>query len=680
MQNKTFALLIFLFLYCTVGQSKNNILDYARQYTISEGLAHNGVTCMLEDSKGYIWIGTYAGLNHYDGYEFTTIKNTIDKEIFVSNRIRSLAEDHKGNIWIGTDNGLTIYDYSQEKFKAIYSNKFIDKDKSGPIVRDILFCDDVGICITEDAGVLIFDENNVLISKYIPDVSIVPGNLKFFNAFRVNPSIILIASQKGIIEFDLKTREFKNVLKGNIFNCNSISRVNDSLLVVTQNYTVSLIKYEASEMEHEYYFYGQIELGQTFNSAFVDNDELWLGTLQNGFVKITNLDDVISGRPIQKEEYSSTSGRDRASCVLVARSGICWGATFNKGIYRFEKNDSPFEFFTSSPEDKYGLSSNHIMHIIKYEDSRFFVSANRGGFGLFNVTTKQYEELPFSYSKNEILRTGFLYVDTHKNFWLKGGDGEGLIRIDYKTRKRDLIISDSVPIFNTDALKTMSEDRNGNMWVGGVGGLYRIVMDNNKVKEVQTLKTLSHFKNKSELMVRSIYVDPAYDFVWVSTDKYGLFRITLEPGNSINDLIVEQYKYDKGIEYSLPTNFATTMIRLPNNDFWVGTENAGICKVIDSDKTPKFIPFTEKHGLSNNVVKGVVYDNEHYLWISTNIGLNRLDTRTNKFRRFSKEDGLPFEDFWYSSAKAKNGNLIFSGLDGLVMFNPNDLPTSETLP
>ncbi len=86
MPKKIFLLLIsFLIpISCLVGQVSN--LENSTKLTISEGLAHNGVTSILEDSKGYLWFGTFDGLNRYDGYKLKTYKNTIDNIIMTNNR------------------------------------------------------------------------------------------------------------------------------------------------------------------------------------------------------------------------------------------------------------------------------------------------------------------------------------------------------------------------------------------------------------------------------------------------------------------------------------------------------------------------------------------------------------------------------------------------------------------
>ena len=77
-----------------------------------DGLSHNAIRCLLQDSRGYVWIGTQMGLNRYDGTRIKTFRS--DK--FPSAYIFSLCEDHKGNIWIGTGSGIVVYDYEYDRF------------------------------------------------------------------------------------------------------------------------------------------------------------------------------------------------------------------------------------------------------------------------------------------------------------------------------------------------------------------------------------------------------------------------------------------------------------------------------------------------------------------------------------------------------------------------------------
>ena len=85
------------------------------------GLSYDGVKTMLEDSRGYIWIGTYNGLCRYDG---TRVVTYSQEELGTSvNYISSLEMDSEGRVWIGTDDGIVIYEYQTDSFSRPLSDE-----------------------------------------------------------------------------------------------------------------------------------------------------------------------------------------------------------------------------------------------------------------------------------------------------------------------------------------------------------------------------------------------------------------------------------------------------------------------------------------------------------------------------------------------------------------------------
>jgi signal transduction histidine kinase/DNA-binding response OmpR family regulator len=166
----------------------------------------------------------------------------------------------------------------------------------------------------------------------------------------------------------------------------------------------------------------------------------------------------------------------------------------------------------------------------------------------------------------------------------------------------------------------------------------------------------------------------------VGTNSDGLIRINVQNNQPLNNAVIDRFIHDKNNPQSITSNFVSAIVRLPGKDLWIGTERGGICKVLHSEGKPVFRAFTEKQGLSNNVVKNIIVENDTTLWITTNNGLNKFNTAVGKFTRFDKANGLPFEDFYYSSANLKNGDIMLTGLDGFCYFNPKNLPSGEMLP
>jgi sugar lactone lactonase YvrE len=80
------------------------------------GLSDNIINCFLKDSRGMLWIGTYNGLNQFDGSNFLVYKKRRGSNSIVNEVVHSLCEDKKGNIWGATDNGVFCYQQSDDRF------------------------------------------------------------------------------------------------------------------------------------------------------------------------------------------------------------------------------------------------------------------------------------------------------------------------------------------------------------------------------------------------------------------------------------------------------------------------------------------------------------------------------------------------------------------------------------
>ena len=100
---KAALIIIFQALLATIdGQPKCNITNY----TVEDGLSEGVVLTMLQDSQGFMWFGTYDGLNRFDGYSFKVYKSGFsENNVLKNNRIDRIAEDDLGYLWIMTYDG-----------------------------------------------------------------------------------------------------------------------------------------------------------------------------------------------------------------------------------------------------------------------------------------------------------------------------------------------------------------------------------------------------------------------------------------------------------------------------------------------------------------------------------------------------------------------------------------------
>ena len=87
---------------------------------IEQGLSNNDVNCLLQSKDGFMWIGTFDGLNRYDGYRLEYFRKELSKvNSLPNNRIESIFETNQGNLLISTLDGIVWYSPMKNIFESI---------------------------------------------------------------------------------------------------------------------------------------------------------------------------------------------------------------------------------------------------------------------------------------------------------------------------------------------------------------------------------------------------------------------------------------------------------------------------------------------------------------------------------------------------------------------------------
>ncbi len=675
--------LFFLLPFFSLSQPFSAQLTEKNWLSISDGLAHNGVTSILEDSQGFLWIGTYDGLNRYDGYEIKVFKNTVEQKIFTSNRIRTINEDQNGNLWIGTDEGISIYNPNKEHFKNIYSNLLKNQKLSGPIVRKIIFSEkhNVAFCATEGFGILELGLDFSFKTQYLPPLEGTVNTILFYDGIPLDENNYLFSTSNGMYLFDFSTKEFTHILKDKISFSKSITKTDTNEILATKEAGFTVFNYTVKNNSYNFTWKKNYLEDTRFMSSGIDSlGNLWLGTQLDGVIRIDNFSKQKLEPIFQKKLFEIDNLR--TSFFHFTKNNGTWVGTFNRGLYNFDLQENPFKYYNAEMDLPYGLTTNRISSFSWLDRDRFFINAIRGGLALFNIENQAFQPLPFSIPKALDKRVAKVFVDSRKNTWLWFSEGNGLKRVRNGKNNLEEINYSGLPILKDLSVRYITQDNDGNIWLAAVEGVYKIILDEaNEIEQIISLNDHPFFeKNNKILTARYIYTDiKDKGTIWIGTQTKGLFRIKLGNSITLQDASFEQFLHDEKKRNSLPSNFVTCILRIPDGSLWIGTERAGISFVIEKENGLEFTTYSESEGLSNNVVKAIIYDNEN-LWIPTNIGLNKFDLNTKRFQTFRKTDGLPFEDFEYFTEKSSNGLLFFSSTNGFCFFDPDDMKTKESLP
>src|ERR1700727_592275 len=116
-------LLVFL-----VGSAAIRLCGQSNEYQFSRldftnGLSNNHITSIYKDSRGFMWFGTMAGLDRYDGYEYKVFRHDQkDPHSIGDNYIEQIFEGPEGTMWVQSRSSrFNIYDLNTEQFHRDYA-------------------------------------------------------------------------------------------------------------------------------------------------------------------------------------------------------------------------------------------------------------------------------------------------------------------------------------------------------------------------------------------------------------------------------------------------------------------------------------------------------------------------------------------------------------------------------
>ncbi|HYV95608.1 MAG TPA: triple tyrosine motif-containing protein, partial [Chitinophagales bacterium] len=217
------------------------------------------------------------------------------------------------------------------------------------------------------------------------------------------------------------------------------------------------------------------------------------------------------------------------------------------------------------------------------------------------------------------------------------------------------------------------DDSKHRRWIGYAEKLYCYDYATKSGVEYTLPVTMRGGEEKSEFQ-QQILEDHS-GIIWIAT-RAGLFRFDEDKHSW------KQFTNVEGDRTSLSTDIVFSLCldpRQPEKYLWVGADGGGLNRM--DITTGKFISYTTHDGLPNNVVYGVLDDDEGNLWLSTNMGLSCFDPEKKTFKNYEEKDGLQSNEFNHRAyCKTPNGWLFFGGVNGFNYFNPKEIRDNTFTP
>ena len=675
--------IIFMLLnpVCSYSQTHNFRFEHIGS---RDGLSQVNVNCIIQDSRGFMWVGTRNGLNRYDGYKFLTFRNDQKNRFSISNNmITDIVEDKNGDIWVATQYGLNKYIRKTGKFTR-YTHSLTGNSMATNVINRLALNADGNLWVAlQNNGLDFMDIHTGMFIHHShsdrDSSSIADNNVK--TVFMDNQHRIWVGTAKGgLSRYDVKSNKFisykypgtgtRGAIGSNVVCI--VQNAPHQLWIGTQEDGLYLFDTEKHSFKR---FIHNEKLPNTLSSNTIyslrkdDDGGLWIGTENGGLCYLDQKTGKFYTYMHDEVDVNSFLGNSIYG-ICKDRAGNMWLGAFGGGINLFKKTTTNFTLYRHNSQPT-SLSNNFVLALFEDEKKNIWIGTDGGGVNKFDPETESFTSYKRTDGKaNEIAGNYVLNVSQDKNgdLWF-GTWGDGISILDHLTKKfsylnKDLGGKQKLAGNNVYNITHTSDNKT---WISEFGeGLD--CYDNNT-------KTIRHYRlninDPKSLGSNNVYAlhEDAKANLWLGTADAGLDLFD----KKTNTFSHFQHS-DKS--NSLSNNSVTDIYEDKKGNLWLSTLSG--LDIFDPI-THKFKIFTKNDGLPSDIIYSVKQDNEGKFWISTNNGLSRYDPETNRFTNYNTEDGIQGDEFKpHSSLKTRSGKLYFGGINGLNSFFPDQIQRHET--
>lgn len=629
------------------------------------GLTISQINCILKDSRGYIWLGTPAGLYRYDGYTFHNFQcNSQDGSSLPDSYIISIQETLEGTLWVETAAGFCVYHPQGENFerdmKQVYGRMGIEGTPN-----------------------VVYIDSHKNFWAAIPNKGVVAYNMQQQLLYEFPNTDDAHGVPQGVITSISECRDGALIVyeDGRIVCCDVMHQqhtVWKTDFVAQQHLRKSAtLKAFADQMDN-IWLYGQgtlmlykkstntwnttigDQLGMTGNStdhsvngmAGDRKGNIWIGTDRNGLIRAnvnTLAMEPVSPRGANNQAQGLTQDIIGIQSVYIDDTDLLWIGTEKSGLAFYGDNIYKFK----------SLLNGDITAIA--EDNNGKIWYGTGDKGIIDY------DGPLASHKVTCMTTtpdGSLWVGSKQN---------GITRIKNGTSTFYSAARDSLKTLIDDHINALSCDKTGNLWIATNGGLQvynpRMNTFSSYTKENGMLNTNN---------ITSLFYGTNNNLL-IGTAE-GLIVLNLSTREKT--MLTGNFSNMK----SFTNNYITQIYEDSRGLLWIGTrEGINILNPVNDELSL----LTEKDGLCNNSICGIAEDKNHSIWITTSNGVSRIVVQRNHedetfnygLYNYSINDGLQSNEFNMGSILTKkNGEVLFGGLFGVNWVRQSTKDEQASLP
>jgi signal transduction histidine kinase/ligand-binding sensor domain-containing protein len=679
MKNLQYSLFIILLsCWCTAySQSKQTSFSHIET---QDGLSQSNILCIQQDKNGFMWFGSWEGLNKYDGYKTAVYKNKVGDSNSISNNfINCIANSRNNDLWVGTNGGgLCRFNNGKDNFTRYRHNPKDVNSISYDFVKAVLEDESGKVWIGTQKGLDLYDPAKNKFEHFICD----PNNKNTISDVSIkcilkdsNHNLWIGTVNGGLNLYHPATKSFTRFThdKNNpaTISSNDIYSIfEDSkkrLWIGTNGAGLNLLDRSTGQFTH-FTHDDKNPNSLPGNVVLAINEDakknLWISAENRGLCFFNYTNSVFTNIKTDEIDKESISNNSVYAIFRDSKENM-WLGNFAGGIDMANRDKIAFTHFRHRM-DLNSLSNNQVLSITEDKKRNIWIGTDGGGLNLFDPITGNFTHYRHKKNNSNSICGDFVltsFEDRKGNIWI--GTWENGITVfnpaknSYTHFKHETA---NVNSLTSNNVWKIFEDRDGNIWVGTFGGGLHLY---NPQK-----KNFTHFNlnnNRKDGLSAEYIVNIFEDkegLLWICTDNGGVTRLNKKT-NEIAHFVHQETKN------SISNNNVNSILEDRNGDLWICTMS-GLNKF--NKKTGQFIVYSMANGLPDDYVFGILEDGKNNLWLSTNKGISRFNPVTGQFKNFGPSDGLQSNKFKQQAfCKSLSGMMYFGGINGFNQFSPDSI-------
>ncbi|MBA4409327.1 MAG: two-component regulator propeller domain-containing protein [Bacteroidota bacterium] len=666
----TILTLFFLISVSLRADFRTNVHFISRR----EGLSNGAVNTVAEDAEGYIWFGTWNGLNRYDGANMVTYLPGSNSNSIHNHVIRELYPTSSGPIWILTNKGVGLYDNIHDRFTSYFTQES----------EQINYEDDITICHSDSYGTLAsvfgrgifrFDTITRQFNEISFEEASPKASLSIKRIHLLNNRAYCITADGNL--FLLANNHLEKILKlpltGTLSSSISVLIDQHPFLLITQRSGVPLM------VDLERKAVQQLSIPDDVITSFSLSkvkDRLWVGT-EKGKIYSFNL------QTRQFEIFNILSGlfvvnpiATRILSIYESETGILWIGTDGNGVYTLKLTEFPNKSLSSNQ-----LAYPIVRSILVTRKGDVLIGTKGGGIDVFDANGNHIQKISVKngLSNNSVLSFHEL---NDGSIWV-GTDGMGvdIISPDYKTIRNFPRDYKSTNSLNFASVYRILEGSDQRIYLGTSGyGIIMVEFDNTRTtlpiscEQLILDKSIASPGQQKQIIYALAEEKPG--IIWIGTRGVGVYRY-----NTITKRVIAQYSTSSHPDL-IRNDDILSLYTDRNTNIWVGSSNGIFSLSPISSDSVKVAGLNVQSDLSNTSIHAMQLDKSGNLWVTTNQGLSLIDISNWNVRSFNVNDGLI--NFEYSDGASffdkKTDRIYVGGTMGVDIIQTDEIKFSSYFP